>query len=74
MKNFKQLIKLTDVVRYIEKLSKRNRAQLIAELLPKDVVYFCAIRVMANATTGKYSKQIVPNLKAMTALERWPKK
>jgi len=42
--------------------------------LPVAVVYWCAIRVMANATTGEYSNQIVPDLTAMEALERWENK
>lgn len=41
--------------------------------LPEKIVYWSAIRVMANATTGQYSNQIVPDLKAMDALERWNK-
>lgn len=39
--------------------------------LPKKLVYWCAIRLMAHATTGQYSKQIVPELTAMDALKRW---
>jgi hypothetical protein len=40
--------------------------------LPKSLVYWCAIRLMAHATTGKYSNQVVPELLAMDALQRWP--
>jgi len=29
---------------------------------------------MSNATTGEYNNQIVPDLTAMEALERWEKK
>lgn len=39
--------------------------------LPRRLVYWCAIRVAANATTGPYSSQIVPDLTAMDALKRW---
>ena len=39
--------------------------------LPKNLVYFCAIRVVAYATTGKYSNTIVPELTAMDAVKRW---
>ncbi len=39
--------------------------------LPKSLVYWCAIRLICNATTGKHSGQIVPELKAMDALDRW---
>jgi len=44
----------------------------IAWHLPKRIVYWCAIRVNAYATTGKYKNQIVPELNAMDALKRWP--
>jgi hypothetical protein len=39
--------------------------------LPKRLVMWCAIRVMANATTGPYGNQVVPDLTAMDALARW---
>jgi len=39
--------------------------------LPKSLVGWCAIRVIANATTGEYSNQVVPELTAMEALDRW---
>jgi hypothetical protein len=34
-------------------------------------VYFASIRLGANATTGEYSSQVVPELRFMDALERW---
>lgn len=43
----------------------------LAWLLPETLVYFCTIRLIANATQGKYSNQIVPELTAMDALKRW---
>lgn len=43
----------------------------IAYRLPKRLVYWCAIRVSAHATTGKYSSQIVSELRAMDAIRRW---
>ena len=43
----------------------------LAWKLPKRLVYFCAIRVDAHATTNEYSNQIVPDLTAMDALKRW---
>lgn len=39
--------------------------------LPNKIVYWCAIRVGANATTGKFSNQIVPDLSFLDALQRW---
>lgn len=43
----------------------------VAHALPRRLVMWCAIRVMANATTGEHSNQVVPELLAMDALERW---
>ena len=43
----------------------------IAWRLPRMLVYWCAIRVIAHATTGRYGKTIVSELVAMDALQRW---
>lgn len=45
--------------------------QLIAKLLPRWLVYECALRLIVNATMGKHSSQIVPDLTAIEALKRW---
>lgn len=44
---------------------------MIAWWLPKRLISWCAIRLMAHATQGKYSSQIAPDLRAMDALKRW---
>ena len=43
----------------------------LAWKLPKSLVYWAAIRLMSNATTGRYSNQVVPDLGAVDALKRW---
>lgn len=43
----------------------------IAWRLPKSLVYWCAIRLNAHATMGTYGSQVVPELRAMDALDRW---
>jgi len=43
----------------------------IAWSLPKKLVMWCAVRLMAHATTGQYSSQIVPDLTIIDALRRW---
>lgn len=49
-----------------------ERAQIkCAWMLPRWLVKWAAIRMMANATTGKYATQVVPDLTAMDALKRW---
>jgi len=55
----------------------RNREQLLLWFvghLPREVAYRAAIRVIADATTGAYSKQNVPELYAMDAIQRWPER
>lgn len=39
--------------------------------LPRRLVYWCAIRVIVHATTGKFSDQVAPDLTAFEALARW---
>lgn len=43
----------------------------IAFKLPRGLVSACFVRVMTNATTGKYSSTVVPELTGMEALRRW---
>ena len=43
----------------------------IAWLLPREIVKWCSIRLIAHATSGKYSSQVIPELSAMDALKRW---
>ncbi len=43
----------------------------IARLMPKCIVKWCAIRLMAHATCGKYGDTEVPKLGIITALKRW---
>ncbi len=45
---------------------------VIARLLPQRLVYWCAILVAVNATTGEYSSQIAPDLRVFEAVDRWP--
>ena len=39
--------------------------------LPKDLVYWAAMRLIAHATTGQFSNQSVPYLTAIDAVQRW---
>lgn len=43
----------------------------VAWRLPRRLVYWAAIRLMAHATTGQYSDQETNALTALEALERW---
>lgn len=45
----------------------------IAWRLPKELVKWATVRLFAHATTGEWSDQVVPDLKAMDALQRWEK-
>lgn len=50
---------------------KEKIKMAIAWAMPNWLVYWCSVRLMANATTGKYTSQVVPELKAIDALKRW---
>jgi hypothetical protein len=39
--------------------------------LPKELVKWSGVRLVAHATQGEYSDTVVPELTAMDALERW---
>jgi hypothetical protein len=43
----------------------------LAWRMPKPLVMWCAVRLMANATQGAWSGQVVPELTAIDALQRW---
>lgn len=43
----------------------------IAWNLPRKLVLWAAVRLIAHATTGKYGNTEVPLLTAMEALKRW---
>ena len=40
-------------------------------LLPKKLLYFCFMKVMAHATTGEYGDTVVPELTGMDAIKRY---
>ena len=40
-------------------------------LLPKKMVYFCFMKVMAYSTTGKYGSTVVSGLSGMGAIKRY---
>ena len=39
--------------------------------LPHRIVMWCGYRIIAHATSGEYSNQVVPELTAMDAMNRW---
>jgi len=56
----------------MNKMDKINKlTQWLSFKLPKRLVYFAAMRLIAHATSGKYGNQIVPELKAMDAMGTW---
>lgn len=50
---------------------KERLTTAIVWRLPRYLVMWCAVRVVAHATQGQFSNQIVPDLTAMDALKRW---
>lgn len=43
----------------------------VARKLPRKLIYWAAIVLIAEATRGEYENQIVPDLTAMDAIKRW---
>lgn len=43
----------------------------LARLLPRRLVYWCGLSIIADATTGEYSDTVVPELTAMDAVDRF---
>ena len=43
----------------------------IAWKLPKWLVMLATVRLIAHATAGEYGSTVVPELKAVDALQRW---
>ncbi len=43
----------------------------LAWLLPRKLVMWAALRLVAHATQGEYGNTIVPELSAMDAIKRW---
>lgn len=56
---------------YQARKSSEMVLRAIAWALPRKIVMWAYIRVVAHATTGKYGNTIVPELSAMDALKRW---
>ena len=58
-----------DILRYYKVMD--DIKYWIAWRMPRWLVYYCSVRMIANATTGQYGKTEVPRLTAMDALGRW---
>lgn len=43
----------------------------IAWALPRWLVKWCFVRVVAHATTGQYGDTVLPSITAMESLKRW---
>lgn len=43
----------------------------MAGILPPPLVYWAAMRLIVHASTGEWGGQVVPELPAMKAMERW---
>ena len=53
------------------KQSMWNLYRWIAFKLPKGLVYWASLRLLAHATSGKYSNEGVPSVSAIDAIDRW---
>lgn len=63
-------IRLYDLRYEIHK--KRERALMwLVWKLPKEIIMWSTIRLVAHGTSGAFGNQVVPELTAMDALKRW---
>ncbi len=53
------------------KLLEVNLWYWLVDRLPKKLIYFCFMKVMVHATTGKYGNTEVPNITGMEAIKRY---
>jgi len=65
---------MTEFLYWNFRLPMHRLPHWIAAKMPRWLVYHCAIRLIAFATTGKHGAQEVPALTAMDALDRWTPK
>jgi hypothetical protein len=56
---------------YETRKARERTLQAVAWRLPRGLVFWCAVRVIAHATTGRHGETLVPQLTAIEALERW---
>lgn len=54
----------------IERIKEKLAIEL-AWRLPRRLVYWCAIRIGAAATTGQWGKEETPTLTFANAIDRW---
>lgn len=47
--------------------------QRLSWVMPRELVRWCFVRVVAHATMGSFGHTIVPELTAIDALARWDK-
>ena len=59
------------MLKYWWNVKKEKLQMWVAWSLPKWLVMWAAVRLIAHATTGKYGTTVVPELSAMDALKRW---
>lgn len=50
---------------------KEDTKLKIAGIIPRWLVYWASIRLMAHATTGPWANEEVPAMKMVDALQRW---
>ena len=50
---------------------RETAARIIADMLPRKIVYFAVIRAWAYATTGRYGKDEAPAQLTADTVKRW---
>lgn len=63
-----------DLIRYDMHKVPEKLWVWIAWHLPRQLVLWCAVRLMAHATTGQYGSQEIGTVSILDALNRWDAK
>lgn len=58
-------------IKYEYNKIKENVIRKFVWKLPRYLIMWCYIRVVAHATTGNFGNTIVPEISAMDVLKRW---
>jgi|Laugrefa1bdmlbdn_1035148.scaffolds.fasta_scaffold00005_50 predicted DCC family thiol-disulfide oxidoreductase YuxK len=67
------LYRRTAMLKHWWYLKKDKLHIVITNLLPRWLVTRATVRLVAYATSGKYSNTVVPEITAMEAIGRWEK-